>query len=194
MKFYLLLFSVLVFTNAFAQLTDREIYDLKGGRVANDTSYVYWLPYESGKSYWFVQGANSKMSHRNELSYDFKMKEGSKICAARGGIVVSVRGDSNKGGLKQENLGDGNYIIIQHNDDSRAHYWHLQTDGIAVKEGDTVLKGQLIGFSGNTGYSAFPHLHFQVRDAQNREILVRFQTKKGIKYLRPAKWYKKPTN
>ncbi|HYO21420.1 MAG TPA: M23 family metallopeptidase [Flavisolibacter sp.] len=178
--------------NAAAQLTDSEILNLKSGLKKDDSSYVYSLPFVRGKSYLLVQGANSKMSHRNELSYDFKMKKGSKICAARGGVVIDARSDSDKGGLKKENLSDGNYIIVQHDDQSKAYYWHLQKDGVLVKAGDVVQKGQLIGYSGNTGYTAFPHLHFQVTDAFGKEILVRFQSQKGIRYLRPAKWYRKP--
>jgi hypothetical protein len=34
----------------FAQFPDSEIRDLKGGRVADDTSYIYWLPFEVGKN------------------------------------------------------------------------------------------------------------------------------------------------
>ena len=84
----------------------------------------------------------------------------------------------------------GNHIIIQHDDGSVAQYWHLEQNGVYVQPGDFVKKGQIIGASGNTGYTAFPHLHFQVIDVNGREILPRFQTKKGIKYLRPGRWYK----
>jgi Membrane proteins related to metalloendopeptidases len=185
-----------VFLSAFlcrlshAQLSNRDIHDHKMGRVLNDTSYVYWLPFESGKKFFLVQAANSHMSHKNELSLDFKMKPGSKICAAREGIVVATKKDSDKGGLKPEFLSQGNHIIILHSDGSRAMYWHLEKDGVFVNEGDTVQKGQVIGSSGNTGYTAFPHLHFQVKDKNGKEILSRFCTTKGIRYLRPAKWYR----
>ena len=130
------------------------------------------------------------MSHKNELSLDFKMKKGSKICAAREGVVIEARADSDKGGLKEENLADGNYIIIRHEDGSIANYWHLDKDGVFVTVGSYVTKGQLIGSSGNTGYTAFPHLHFQVNDTLGKQIMVRFHLKKGDIYLRPGKWYR----
>jgi len=190
MKTYLLILSILSAFTASAQLSDREIYDAKGGRIKNDTSYVYWLPYMSGKKFFLAQAANSHMSHKDELSLDFKMKKGSQICAARDGVVIEVKKDSDKGGLKDEYLSQGNHIIIQHNDGSIAQYWHLEKDGAYVNVGDTVQKGQLIGLSGNTGYTAFPHLHFQVKDKTGKQILTRFVTRKGIIYLRPAKWYK----
>jgi murein DD-endopeptidase MepM/ murein hydrolase activator NlpD len=190
MKTLILLITTFIVSVTQAQLTDEEIYDLKGGRVKNDTSYIYWLPFSPGKKFFLVQAANSHMSHRNELSLDFKMKKGSQICAAREGVVIEVKKDSDKGGLKDEFLSEGNHIIISHNDGSIAQYWHLEKDGVYVKEGDSVQKGQLIGSSGNTGYTAFPHLHFQVKNKEGKQILTRFLTRKGIIYLRPAKWYR----
>jgi len=187
----LISFTFLLFCqSSLAQLSDSEVMDLKSGRKKDDTSYVYWLPYEESRSFLLIQASNSKMSHKAELSLDFKMKKSSKICAAREGIVTEARGDSDKGGLKEENLADGNYIIIRHMDGSIAKYWHLEKDGVFVQVGDTVQKGQLIGSSGNTGYTAFPHLHFQINDATGRQILTRFYTRRGIKYLRPGNWYK----
>jgi Peptidase family M23 len=184
------LLLVLAGSAVFPQLSDREIMDRKLGRVKKDTSYVYGIPYAKGSRYLFVQGANSSMSHQDELSFDFKMKPGSKVCAARDGKVIATRADSDKGGLKNEFLSEGNYIMIGHSDGTVAHYWHLQQHGVLVKNGDLVKQGQLIGYSGNTGYSAFPHLHFQVIDSGGKQVLPRFLTKKGIIYLRPGHWYK----
>jgi murein DD-endopeptidase MepM/ murein hydrolase activator NlpD len=190
MKIYIFLLYILLTCSANAQLTDSEIFNLKGGRVKPDTSYIYQLPFSGGSRFLLIQAYNSKLSHTHELSLDFKMKKGRKICAARDGIVESIKEDSDAGGLKEEYLSQGNHIIIRHSDGSMAMYWHLQMNGVLVNAGDTVTKGQHIGYSGNTGYTAFPHLHFQVQDAVGRDVATRFQTKKGIKYLRPAKWYR----
>jgi murein DD-endopeptidase MepM/ murein hydrolase activator NlpD len=175
-----------------AQLSDTEIRDLKNGKIKPDNSFIYTLPFAEGSKFLLVQGYNSKMSHRHEISLDFKMRKGRKICAARGGVITAIKKDSDVGGVKDEYLSQGNHIIIQHNDGSQAMYWHLQKDGVLVNIGDTVQQGQLIGYSGNTGYSAFPHLHFQVYDKDGKNIATRFNTKKGIIYLRPARWYRRP--
>lgn len=186
-------FFLLITHQTFAQLDNGAIRDLKSGRVVRDSSFVYTLPYETGKSYLLIQAYNSRLSHQNELALDFKMKPGTKICAARGGIVESTRRDSDLGGLKDEYFSEANHIVIRHGDGSRAYYWHLQKDGVFVNDGDTVMQGQLIGRSGNTGYSAFPHLHFEVASSASGsygQIPTRFYTKKGVRYLRPGEWYK----
>lgn len=176
---------------SFSQLSDAEIRDLKAGRANPDKSHVYSLPFAKGDRFLLVQAYNSKMSHTNEISLDFKMKKGSKVCAARGGVVTAIKEDSDEGGLKDDYLSKGNHIIIKHNDGSEAMYWHLQKEGVLVNAGDTVLQGAFIGYSGNTGYTAFPHLHFQVYNKDGKNIATRFHTKKGITYLRPGNWYKR---
>ena len=191
MKYPSLLLFIAIFipTISIAQLTDQQIRNLKGGRAQPDTSYIYTLPYPAGNEFLLIQAYNSKMSHAGELSLDFKMKAGSKICAAREGVVETIKEDSDKGGLKAEFMNDGNHIIVRHADGSVAMYWHLKKDGVLVNVGDSITMGQHIGYSGNTGYSAFPHLHFQVQDKSGNDLPTRFRTKKGIKYLRPGKWH-----
>lgn len=168
--------------------------DLKKGKFKEDKSYIYTLPFSNKKRVFLIQAYESKMSHKGERALDFKVKKGTKICAARNGVVIAAREDSDKGGLKPEHLSDGNYISIRHEDGSVAHYWHLMKDGVIVNTGDTVITGQWIGLSGNTGYSAFPHLHFEVQgyDASGNytQLATRFYTQKGVIYLRPGKFYR----
>jgi len=90
----LLLFSATV---SFGQLSNGDIHDLKTGRARDLVSPVYWLPYKNGSRHLFVQGANSSFSHQHELSFDFKMGIGSTICAAREGVVIEIKEDSDQG-------------------------------------------------------------------------------------------------
>jgi murein DD-endopeptidase MepM/ murein hydrolase activator NlpD len=195
MKIVALLSILFLYQNLFAQTpTVKEIVDLKHGRVKQDNSFIYRLPFEKGTKRRVIQAAYSKLSHKGEIALDFNVKVGTTICAARDGIVVASSGESNIGGLNEKYLGDGNHVIIEHTDGSRAHYWHLQYKGALVNVGDTIIAGQVIGKSGNTGYTAFPHLHFEVvgktANGSYSQIPVRFYTNKGIKYLRPLKRYK----
>ncbi len=185
---------VLIFLNGNAALGQYSVHDLKNGKFSDDSSYIYTLPFQPSKKVFLVQAYESKMSHKGEIALDFKLKKGTKICAARDGLVIALRMDARKGGLKQAYLPEANFITIQHEDGSVAHYWHLQKNGVIVNQGDTVKTGQVIGYSGNTGYSAFPHLHFEVQgyNAEGKfvQIPTRFNTNKGVIYLRPGKFYR----
>ena len=129
MKFILILMFIFMNVVCSAQ-QDYSFHDLKGGKFKDDSSYVYSLPFENKKKVFLIQAYESKMSHKGEIALDFKIKKKTKICAARDGVVISAREDSDKGGLKPENMSDGNYISIQHYDGSVAHYWHLLKDGV----------------------------------------------------------------
>lgn len=172
----------------------KDIRLLQKGIIKDDTSYVYALPFENGKAHFLVQGYFGKFSHKERAALDFKMKKGTKVLAAREGVVTRVKEDSDKGGWSPKYRQYGNNIIIQHSDNSRSGYWHIQKNGALVNVGDTVKKGQVIALSGNTGYTAFPHLHFIAwkfdGKGQWQMIATRFETPKGIKYLRPWKWYR----
>lgn len=171
-----------------------EIKMLQKGIIKDDSSFVYQLPYESGRSHLLVQGYFSRYSHRNRAALDFKMKKGTNVCAARSGVVIRVKEDGKKGGWSKKYRPFGNLIVIQHEDGSRAGYWHLQYNGALVSVGDTVKHGQIIGLSGKTGYTLFPHLHFiawrSPKNGQWRQVATRFQTNKGIRYLRPFRIYR----
>jgi murein DD-endopeptidase MepM/ murein hydrolase activator NlpD len=195
MKIFFSLFILILTSCSVSKNPLREeIKLLQSGTIKDDTSYVYALPYETGKAYWMVQGYFSHFSHKERVALDFKMKRGTKVCAAREGVVVRVKEDGERGGLKKKYRADGNNIVIQHPDGSRAGYWHLQKDGALVNVGDTVQKGQVIGLSGKTGYAAFPHLHFLVwvydKDGKWQQVPTRFQTSRGIQYLQSIKRYK----
>jgi murein DD-endopeptidase MepM/ murein hydrolase activator NlpD len=161
--------------------------------VLEDSSLVYRLPWKKGKRVLLVQGWQSNMSHKGELSQDFKMKVNTQIYAARSWVVVQIKSDGKSAGLKVEYLSERNFVVIMHKDSSFAGYWHLNYGGVIVKVGDIVSQGQKIGFSGHTGISAFPHLHFMVYEFRNGKrftIPIRFDTNRGVKYLKPGKRYK----
>ncbi|MGB3008547.1 MAG: M23 family metallopeptidase [Chitinophagaceae bacterium] len=189
------IFLILLFltTNCFGQVSF-TVSDLKNGKNHSDSIYIYTLPFKHQKKVFVVQGYESIFSHRGEKALDFKVKKGTTICAARDGVVEATRKDSDKGGLKPENLSDGNYVSIRHEDGSIAMYWHFKKEGVLVNTGDTVKTGQPIGLSGNTGYSAFPHLHFEVQgydeSGNYKQLATRFYTQKGVIYLRPGRFYR----
>lgn len=82
---------------------------------------------------------------------DFGSGRGTEIYAASNGKIV----------LAEFNSSFGNYIVIEHKDGQSTAYAHL--DRLSVSKGDVVSKGQIIGYSGSTGRSTGPHLHYEVR-------------------------------
>ena len=168
---------------------------LQRGKVLEDTSYVYSLPYAKGTSHLLIQGYFSHFSHKNRAALDFKMKTGTKVYAARDGVVIRLEEQHNKGGRNKKYRKDANLVVIAHEDGTKAGYWHLQQNGVLVNIGDTVTQGQLIALSGKTGYTFLPHLHFIVWGNNNggwQQIPTRFLTTRGVKYLRPLKKYRNP--
>lgn len=173
----------------------QQVKLLQKGILKDDTSYVYALPFPGGKKYKVIQGYFSRFTHKERAALDFNMKRGDTITAAREGLVVRVKEDGKRGGLKRKFCPDGNNVVIQHPDGSRAGYWHLQHNGAFVNVGDSVKKGQFIALSGKTGYAFVPHLHFLVWRFENnkwQQVPTRFETNKGILFLRSWKKYKRP--
>jgi hypothetical protein len=123
---------------------------------------LYSLPYEPGATFQVGQGYLEFPTHENQYAIDWIMPEETPILAARAGVVVEAVDAFSKSGLTEDMKQKGNYIRILHDDGSRALYFHLAQNGARVKVGEKVKEGQRIALSGNTGYSATPHLHFMV--------------------------------
>ena len=171
-----------------------ELKQLQKGIIKDDSSFVYQLPYQENESHLLVQGYFSRYTHKNRAALDFKMKKGTKVCAARAGVVVRLKENGKRGGSNIKNRTFGNFVVLQHEDSSRTGYWHVQFNGVLVNVGDTVKQGQVIALSGNSGYTFFPHLHFIVwrsdKKGQWKQVGTRFKTNKGIRYLRPFRFYR----
>lgn len=140
-------------------------------------SGVYSLPFLSSKAVKQTQGPNGKYSHNQTEAFDFAMPEGTPIVAAREGVILLTKADSDIGGPDKSYSGDANYITIYHMDGTIANYLHFKKNGVLVKEGMHVLQGQLIGYSGNTGFSDGPHLHFELLNAFGAKSLSKFKWK-----------------
>ena len=89
----------------------------------------------------------------NHNGIDFKASIGTPIYATADAVVEYA------GYHKQS--GYGKLIILLHNFGFKTYYGHLNK--VKVGNREFVRKGQLIGYSGNTGISTGPHLHYEVR-------------------------------
>lgn len=163
-----------------------DSFTIGNNTAVPDDSWVYQLPYELGKSFRVTQGYHGSFSHigPDEYAIDWKMPIGTPVHAARGGIVVKAKGDSGVGGPDRKYEDAANCVLIQHSDGTIGIYAHLMKNGVRVKVGDQVNTGDLIAYSGNTGFTSGPHLHFSVFKTKNGKerlsLPVKFQTSDGV--------------
>ena len=134
------------------------------GAVPEDV--VYSLPID--ESQWRPgQGFHGSFSHddeQNRYAIDLVVAEGTPVLAARNGVVIQTESSFSAAGRNREKFaGRANLIRILHDDGSMALYAHLREDGALVRPGQRVALGQWIGYTGNTGFSSGPHLHFAVQ-------------------------------
>ena len=93
------------------------------------------------------------LHHRQmHAGLDFAMPIGTPIYATANGVVLSV-------GMQP---GYGHMVEIRHNFGFGTRYGHLNGKYL-VKQGDFVRKGDIIAYSGNSGLSTGPHLHYEIR-------------------------------
>lgn len=142
-------------------------FTLGNSNVKAEKDFPYLLPFKHGKRVKVGQGNNGTGTHQGINAIDFNLDIGDTIYAARSGIVTDVKEDSNKGGYDPKYEPFGNYIKIYHEDGTLGSYVHLKKNGSLVKKGDQVKTGEIIGLSGNTGWSSGPHLHFMVSQNQD---------------------------
>ena len=104
-----------------------------------------------GKGY-YAAPRNGRRVHKG---IDVTAPVDAPILAAKSGRVIRAA----------EEAGYGKHIYLLHPDGLTTRYAHLNS--LAVKEGDWVVRGQVIGFCGKTGNAGNPkmiaHLHFEIR-------------------------------
>jgi murein DD-endopeptidase MepM/ murein hydrolase activator NlpD len=104
------------------------------------------------QEYGYTAFAKTAYKTKFHNGMDYGMPIGTPLLAAADGRVVAV---GNNGKVQY-----GKYIVIKHTDNFYTLYAHLSRQSVSV--GAQVSKGELIGYSGNTGYSTGAHLHFGV--------------------------------
>jgi len=100
---------------------------------------------------------------------DFAVPVGTTVYASGDGVVDFVGPHG----------GHGNFVRIRHSRTLQTAYAHLSGYGPGVAVGASVRQGQAIGFSGNTGLSSGPHLHYEVIVDGAQVDPMTFQTTSG---------------
>ena len=95
------------------------------------------------------------------------MQTGYPVIAAAAGTVLRIRdgerdiAPQSNPDLKGKDAGNG--VVIDHGNGWQTQYSHLRQGSVAIRPGQEVLAGQMLGLVGMSGNAEFPHLHFTIR-------------------------------
>jgi murein DD-endopeptidase MepM/ murein hydrolase activator NlpD len=138
-------------------------------RARHDESVRYRMPF-GGREPRALAAAGAG-------GFEFAMPWGTPVLASRGGRVVTVVDALGAGADARGALADANRVDVLHADGTLATYAYLR-QGAPVRLGQSVITGDLLGWSGESGAAREPHLHFRVwkrdPDLAQRSLAVRF--------------------
>jgi hypothetical protein len=155
---------------------------LSNGQCQTDRAVWLNMPLAEGTLFSLSQGIATHHTHSgtSRFALDFPLDEGTELLAPGDGRIVMTRSNSDTGCNDPSCLGDDNVIHMQLESGHVVVMAHLQKDGVFVQPGDTVCRGEVIGLSGNTGYSSGPHLHLEVLDVYRESIPIHFHELRGF--------------
>ncbi len=148
--------------NAFKILISISCFMFPAGAFAAPPMYAPWA---CGVQWKITQGNFGSFSHNgsDKYAWDIGMPIGTPIHAPASGTITYVKQDSDTNCSSSCNY--ANYVAMSFDQGDAAVFYHLKYHGVPVSVGQHVNRGDLIAYSGNTGYSTGPHLHFQVQSA-----------------------------
>ena len=158
--------------------------DLGSSSTEPDADHLYAVPFGGDAPRELTQGFGGAGSHLASMRYslDFAMPEGTPVLAARAGTVLYLQDGFTEGRADPDLLERANLVVVAHGDGTLASYGHL-TRGIPVSVGDAVGEGDVLGWSGATGFAGRPHLHFHVGlrmlRAPGRTIPIKLKGREG---------------
>ncbi len=129
---------------------------------AHDGEYTHKDDWRHAWDFVILGDAGNPFKNNGDFPTDYYCY-GKSVLAPASGTVVEIIDDVEDNDIGMINLHKnwGNTIIIKHAEYLYTSLNHLRSESICVKEGDKVKVGQKIGEAGNSGRSAYPHLHMQ---------------------------------
>ena len=134
-----------------------------GASIGHSTKYRFIWPLPTAVqtqpfgpcTFWFEPPYGNYAHFHTGI--DMSSPEGTPVLAADDGVVILAGSSYVNGAL----VGYGNYVVIAHTGGLTTLYGHLLR--LAVKAGDTITQGQVVGSEGSSGNSTGAHLHFELR-------------------------------
>jgi murein DD-endopeptidase MepM/ murein hydrolase activator NlpD len=114
---------------------------------------------------WVGVGEDGKTQRGKSTDNEDYYAFGREALAPADGTVIEVIDGvhDNTPGSMNPYSAVGNCVVIQHRADEVSVLAHLKCGSIAVKAGDNVKRGQVLGQCGNSGNSSEPHLHYHLQ-------------------------------
>lgn len=132
---------------------------VKGDKIIPNVGSLYsWLwPTDSGYS------LTSFFGYRIDPVYGGRAYHSGVDIAGLGyGANIYATNNGTVEQIAYSGSGYGNYVVINHNNGYYSLYGHMQRVSPTIHIGDTVSRGQILGYIGSTGKSTGPHLHFEI--------------------------------
>jgi hypothetical protein len=123
----------------------------------------------------------------NHGGYDFAKRHFRDIMiviAASAGTVVAVADGNPDRNIVFPSMSPSNYVIVEVNDSTYHAYFHLKRNSVAVKLGETVRQGEILGLAESSGNSSNPHLHFE----ENASSSLSDSTSRELYNKVPSRW------
>ncbi len=149
------------------------------GGLVGDKTYLRYKLAEGGEGYFAADGQSAKKAFlKSPLKYTFitstyggrqhpvlgfhKQHQGVDLRAAEGTPVWSVADGTVVKAVKNDRAA-GNYVVLRHANGMETYYLHLSKFADGLRPGLRVQQKQVIAYSGNTGRSTGPHLHYGMK-------------------------------
>lgn len=200
---------------------ERNLYSQHNYKSRFDTKAIIHIILPFLDEWTVTQGHNGEHTHKEEWrhAWDFEITGedgnvfsdygysvndyycyGKPVLAPADGMVQEIRDGIPDNTVGEMNLGHnwGNSIVIKHTENIYSKVSHLKPGSIKTFKGAYVKRGEVIAYSGNSGRSPAPHLHFQIQSdpfigAKTIDFPIAnylLKTKNGYElktYERPAK-------
>lgn len=175
------------FEDEIRELEDRIQLEIDPDALPKAGSGVLRWPLDAIKITQYF--GNTAFAKSNAAAYnngghngvDFKAPVGTPVKAAREGLVIGAS-DTDK---SCRGVSYGKWVVIKHTNNLSTLYAHLSY--IKVVVGQNVDNGQIIGYSGDSGYVTGPHLHFGALASEGVEIKIYKSKICGTDMLIPIK-------
>ena len=149
------------------------------GGLVGDKTYLRYKLADGGEGYFAADGQSAKKAFlKSPLKYTFitssyggrqhpilgfhKKHQGVDLRAAEGTPVWSVADGTVVKAVKNDR-GAGNYLVLRHANGMETYYMHLSKFADGIRPGLRVQQKQIVAYSGNTGRSTGPHLHYGMK-------------------------------